>query len=51
MAELKCTSSKSASLLAVAAIVLCAMAAMAQNATEKWGAFKISRVSPSTRVI
>jgi hypothetical protein len=34
MANLKYTSSKGTSLLSVAAIVLCAMAAMAQNATD-----------------
>lgn len=35
MAHLKCTSSKGASLLSVAAIVLCAVTAEAQSATDK----------------
>ena len=37
MANLKTSSSKGASLLSVAAIVLCAMTAVAQNATENCG--------------
>ena len=35
MADLKYTSSKATSLLSVAAIVLCAATAMAQNATDR----------------